>query len=277
MEKFSLLSDNSQFSSASAVYNVGSICRTVAPVLAEVDHHQFLVGTTCLRKRNQIHLIEYNDSDNVVECKCVLDHPGGEVWGLFPSPAHRELVFVVYNNTSTYERECALLSLGTNDDDGGGTRADASAPVACPPVFTLPTLEALGPMICVVWRPIIDADDSFSLAGDLDGELDGEAGAAFGNQSAAGSPELFMTVHTNGFQIWELAMDEATQAPQLQPRSESRGVVWNEQNTQTRGALGIVSAAAWDPHHKDQVLLAVGLDLVTFRVDDSLTEVGFMA
>jgi hypothetical protein len=256
METFSLLSDNSQFSSASAVYNTGTPCRCVVSVLAEPDAHRFLVGTANVRGSNHVHVIEFDDTDNVVSPKVVLDVTG-EVWSLFPCPSRKELCFAITTDEETYQRQCILLSIDRAPAPPGGS-ADgdvAEGHAACPPLLRVPDVDAFSSsdsgVLCVVWRPMTDDDALVAMDRDSGG-TDGE--------------HTFVTVYANGFQVWDLmvATEEGEGgATQLQPREEKRCKVWEPG---TRG-LGEVTAAAWDPHHKNELLLAVGMDLVTFNLD----------
>lgn len=288
MEKFSLLSDNSQFSSASAVYNVGGLCRTIVPVLGESDSHQFLVGTANVRKPNEVHLVEYDDADNIITCKKVIQHAAGEIVGLFPNPLRRELFFVVYTDIKSFVREGALLSLDqqakpTSQEEGAnGGQADETT-VVCPPAFQLPSIEGFGDLVCVVWKPATEIDDSFAVDEvGADGEEDDDGELTFGGRvvvagGAAVDTEgehTFVSVYTNGFQVWDIMVDDQ-EGTQLQPRENARAVMWGA--SQPEGSsdvvVGTVTAAAWDPHHKDLIVLAVGGDLVTFNVE-TLAEVG---
>ena len=280
MEKFSLLSDNSQFSSASAVYNVGGLCRTIVPVLGETDAHQFLVGTANVRKPNEVHLVEYDDADNVITCKTVIQHAAGEIVGLFPNPVRRELFFVVYTDASSFVREGALLSLNQQAEpasrEGADGRQGDGKTVVCPPAFQLPAIEGFGDLVCVVWKPAVEIDDSFAVDEiGADGAEDDEGELTFGGRVAGGAAvdtegeHTFVSVYTNGFQVWDIMVDDH-EGTQLQPRENARAVMWG--SSPEDGNVGTVTAAAWDPHHKDLIVLAVGGDLVTFNVE-TLAEV----
>eukprot|EP00750_Incisomonas_marina_P025907 INCI5766.1.p1 GENE.INCI5766.1~~INCI5766.1.p1 ORF type:complete len:563 (+),score=86.07 INCI5766.1:224-1690(+) len=275
MEKFSLLSDNSQFSSASAVYNVGGLCRTIVPVLGETDAHQFLVGTANVRKPNEVHLVEYDDADNVITCKTVIQHAAGEIVGLFPNPVRRELFFVVYTDASSFVREGALLSLNQQAEpasrEGADGRQGDGKTVVCPPAFQLPAIEGFGDLVCVVWKPAVEIDDSFAVDEiGADGAEDDEGELTFGGRVAGGAAvdtegeHTFVSVYTNGFQVWDIMVDDH-EGTQLQPRENARAVMWG--SSPEDGNVGTVTAAAWDPHHKDLIVLAVGGDLVTFNVE----------
>jgi len=249
MEQFSLLSDNSQFSSASAVYNVGSQCRTIQPVLGELEKHQFLVGTRSIRKSNEVHIIEYSDVDNSISCPTIIDFPDGEINGLFPCPGCKNLFFVVFTNKE-FQRNCVLLSTKSC------VPAEGERHFSCPAAFSLPDLEGFGPVLFVVWKPIVDTDDAYGLE-------DGE-------EASSPDPDgehTFVAVHANGFQVWDIMVDE--DETHLQPREQGRGVVWG---TDGESGMGKITAAAWDPHHKNLLLLAVDGDLVTFDIE-TLVEV----
>lgn len=55
--------------------------RCICPQSAETNITRFLVGTQSLRQENQIHFIEFDDENNVID-KTAYSHPYGEIWHL---------------------------------------------------------------------------------------------------------------------------------------------------------------------------------------------------
>eukprot|EP00948_MAST-09A_sp_MAST-9A-sp1_P001063 g1063.t1 len=49
--------------------------------------HQFLIGTTSLRSKNEIHLVLYDENSDELSCTAIFSHPNGELWDLQPHPS----------------------------------------------------------------------------------------------------------------------------------------------------------------------------------------------
>ena len=84
--------------SAAAVYGLEFRSRSIAAVVGESDKHHFLAGTLSLKgNNNQIHLLEYVESTNLIECNAIWNH-SSEIWSLSccPSSMNKDYFFTVW-------------------------------------------------------------------------------------------------------------------------------------------------------------------------------------
>ncbi|XP_048453064.1 EARP and GARP complex-interacting protein 1 [Rhincodon typus] len=70
--------------------------RALTPQTAETDAIRFLVGTQSLKYDNQIHIIDFDDENNIIN-KNVLLHQVGEIWHMSTSPADKGVLATCYN------------------------------------------------------------------------------------------------------------------------------------------------------------------------------------
>lgn len=80
--------------------------RALTPQTAETDAIRFLVGTQSLKYENQIHIIDFDDENNIIN-KNVLLHQVGEIWHISASPADKGVLATCYNK-SEYSASRAL-------------------------------------------------------------------------------------------------------------------------------------------------------------------------
>nr|XP_014003802.1 unnamed protein product [Salmo salar] len=73
--------------------------RALTSQTAESDAIRFLVGTQSLKFDNQIHIIDFDDENNIIS-KSVLQHQAGEIWHISASPADKAVLTTCYNKTS---------------------------------------------------------------------------------------------------------------------------------------------------------------------------------
>eukprot|EP00472_Partenskyella_glossopodia_P008909 CAMPEP_0197526646 /NCGR_PEP_ID=MMETSP1318-20131121/18673_1 /TAXON_ID=552666 /ORGANISM="Partenskyella glossopodia, Strain RCC365" /LENGTH=356 /DNA_ID=CAMNT_0043080917 /DNA_START=12 /DNA_END=1082 /DNA_ORIENTATION=- len=86
--------------------------------VGERDAHQFIVGTHSLREKNEIHVIEYKEETENVECLGVYSHPYGEIWQLQSCSSDKDLISTVYTDAKQGWK-CNVWKLGQGPVGGG--------------------------------------------------------------------------------------------------------------------------------------------------------------
>ncbi|ROL44804.1 Protein TSSC1 [Anabarilius grahami] len=84
---------------APVIYGLEFQARALTAQTAETDAIRFLVGTQSLKFDNQIHIIDFDDENNMIN-KSVLLHDAGEIWHISGSPADKAVLTTCYNKTS---------------------------------------------------------------------------------------------------------------------------------------------------------------------------------
>ncbi|XP_010348386.1 EARP and GARP complex-interacting protein 1 isoform X3 [Saimiri boliviensis] len=84
---------------APVIYGLEFQARALTPQTAETDAIRFLVGTQSLKYDNQIHIIDFDDENNIIN-KNVLLHQVGEIWHISASPADKGVLATCYNRMS---------------------------------------------------------------------------------------------------------------------------------------------------------------------------------
>uniref|UniRef100_A0A8C9MC77 EARP complex and GARP complex interacting protein 1 n=1 Tax=Panthera tigris altaica TaxID=74533 RepID=A0A8C9MC77_PANTA len=84
---------------APVIYGLEFQARALTPQTAETDAIRFLVGTQSLKYDNQIHIIDFDDENNIIN-KNVLLHQVGEIWHISASPADKGVLATCYNKPS---------------------------------------------------------------------------------------------------------------------------------------------------------------------------------
>ncbi|KAI4898442.1 hypothetical protein NFI96_000498 [Prochilodus magdalenae] len=107
---------------APVIYGLEFQARALTAQTAETDAIRFLVGTQSLKFDNQIHIIDFDDENNIIN-KNVLLHHAGEIWHISASPADKGVLTTCYNKMKRHLREsCANLCSGVEDAPGMGIR-----------------------------------------------------------------------------------------------------------------------------------------------------------
>uniref|UniRef100_A0AAQ4RYL1 EARP complex and GARP complex interacting protein 1 n=1 Tax=Gasterosteus aculeatus aculeatus TaxID=481459 RepID=A0AAQ4RYL1_GASAC len=168
---------------APVIYGLEFQARALTAQTAETDAIRFLVGTQSLKFDNQIHIIDFDDENNIIN-KNVLLHRAGEIWHIGASPADKAVLTTCYNKS---ESRCFLLSRLRSLP----LRSSDSRVVSCAAVWRMPsdwetgsnespddsahnpqTLELLCHLddgahsnaACVLWEPMGDGKRVISLA-----------------------------------------------------------------------------------------------------------------
>ncbi|KAL4693836.1 hypothetical protein H8959_013101, partial [Pygathrix nigripes] len=90
---------------APVIYGLEFQARALTPQTAETDAIRFLVGTQSLKYDNQIHIIDFDDENNIIN-KNVLLHQAGEIWHISASPADRGVLATCYNRSKCGFSKC---------------------------------------------------------------------------------------------------------------------------------------------------------------------------
>uniref|UniRef100_A0A3Q4GJG7 EARP complex and GARP complex interacting protein 1 n=1 Tax=Neolamprologus brichardi TaxID=32507 RepID=A0A3Q4GJG7_NEOBR len=151
---------------APVIYGLEFQARALTAQAAETDAVRFLVGTQSLKFDNQIHIIDFDDENNIIN-KNVLLHQAGEIWHIGASPADKAVLTTCYNKTSDSRVvSCAAVWRMPSDwETGNHESPDESA-------HNPQTLELLchlddsthGNAACVLWEPMGDGKRVISLA-----------------------------------------------------------------------------------------------------------------
>ncbi|GAB1297358.1 EARP and GARP complex-interacting protein 1 [Apodemus speciosus] len=151
---------------APVIYGLEFQARALTPQTAETDAIRFLVGTQSLKYDNQIHIIDFDDENNIIN-KNVLLHQAGEIWHISASPADKGVLATCYNKTSDSRvQACAAVWRMPKELESGSHESPDD------PASTAQTLELLchldnaahGNVACVVWEPMGDGKKVISLA-----------------------------------------------------------------------------------------------------------------
>ncbi|XP_067678479.1 EARP and GARP complex-interacting protein 1-like [Haliotis asinina] len=89
---------------APVIYGLEFQARALTAQTAETDSIRFLVGTQSLRAENQIHHIDFDDENNLIN-KNVYVHREGEIWSMSASTFDKTLLSTCYNNTADAKSE----------------------------------------------------------------------------------------------------------------------------------------------------------------------------
>uniref|UniRef100_A0A671S2W3 EIPR1-like beta-propeller domain-containing protein n=1 Tax=Sinocyclocheilus anshuiensis TaxID=1608454 RepID=A0A671S2W3_9TELE len=84
---------------APVIYGLEFQARALTAQTAETDAIRFVVGTQSLKFDNQIHIIDFDDENNMIN-KSVLLHDAGEIWHISGSPADKAVLTTCYSKTS---------------------------------------------------------------------------------------------------------------------------------------------------------------------------------
>ncbi|XP_043926317.1 EARP and GARP complex-interacting protein 1 isoform X1 [Protopterus annectens] len=180
---------------APVIYGLEFQARALTPQVAEPDAIRFLVGTQSLKYDNQIHIIDFDDENNIINKNVVL-HQAGEIWQISASPVDRGVLATCYNRISNPVTPFlyGLPKIHKNvqiPPMSPIVSASDSKVMTCAAVWRMPkelesgshespddsssnpqTLELLchldntahGNMACVLWEPMSDGKKIVSLA-----------------------------------------------------------------------------------------------------------------
>ncbi|KAL8600756.1 hypothetical protein ACOMHN_055951 [Nucella lapillus] len=108
---------------APVIYGLEFQARCLTAQTAETDRIRFLVGTQSLRSENQVHHIDFDDENNVIN-KNVFLHREGEVWHISAATFDSSLLATCYNKTSDTKSELKAAIWRLPDDVDPSSPAD---------------------------------------------------------------------------------------------------------------------------------------------------------
>uniref|UniRef100_A0A4X1UK38 EARP and GARP complex-interacting protein 1 n=1 Tax=Sus scrofa TaxID=9823 RepID=A0A4X1UK38_PIG len=150
---------------APVIYGLEFQARALTPQTAETDAIRFLVGTQSLKYDNQIHIIDFDDENNIIN-KNVLLHRAGEIWHISASPADKGVLATCYNKTADSKvLTCAVWRMPAELEPGGHeSPEDAASPAHALELLCHLDHPARGSTACVAWEPAGDGKRVISLA-----------------------------------------------------------------------------------------------------------------
>ncbi|XP_070284728.1 EARP and GARP complex-interacting protein 1 isoform X3 [Myotis yumanensis] len=152
---------------APVIYGLEFQARALTPQTAETDAIRFLVGTQSLKYDNQIHIIDFDDENNIIN-KNVLLHQVGEIWHISASPADKGVLATCYNKIADSRvLTCAAVWRMPEESEPGSHESpdeSSSTAHALELLCDLDGVAAHGSVACVVWEPTGDGTRVISLA-----------------------------------------------------------------------------------------------------------------
>ena len=161
---------------APAIYGLEFQARSLTSQAAEQDAIRFLVGTQSLRSENQVHLIDFDEENNVIN-KNVFLHTEGEIWDISSSPLDKNILATCYNKRtgSTVDTCGALWKMPTDFDSSASD--ESSTNVNPLQLLSYIPVQDLGDPKSILWHPsgesseIIALTDSHILHCDTESEV----------------------------------------------------------------------------------------------------------
>ncbi|XP_073424253.1 EARP and GARP complex-interacting protein 1 [Dendrobates tinctorius] len=151
---------------APVIYGLEFQARALTAQTAETDAIRFLVGTQSLRFDNQIHVIDFDDENNIIN-KNVLLHHAGEIWQICASPADKNVLATCYSKTSDSKvTSCAAVWRIPKELQAGSHEVpdDSSNNAQTLELLCHLDNDAQSNMACVTWEPLGDGKKVMSLA-----------------------------------------------------------------------------------------------------------------
>uniref|UniRef100_A0AAY5L5B6 EIPR1-like beta-propeller domain-containing protein n=1 Tax=Esox lucius TaxID=8010 RepID=A0AAY5L5B6_ESOLU len=153
---------------APVIYGLEFQARALTSQTAESDAIRFLVGTQSLKFDNQIHIIDFDDENNIIS-KSVLQHEAGEIWHISASPADKAVLTTCYNITSESRVVTSSAVWRMPPEWESGSHESPDDPHNSHNPQSLDLLchldnSAHGNASCVLWEPMGDGKRVISLA-----------------------------------------------------------------------------------------------------------------
>ncbi|XP_069126502.1 EARP and GARP complex-interacting protein 1-like isoform X1 [Argopecten irradians] len=168
--------------------------RALSAQTAETDKIRFLVGTQSLRSENQIHHIDFDDENNIIN-KIVYLHREGEIWEISASTLDSNLLATCYNKTSESKTEMRGAVWKLPADYDSCQIEDQSSHQSLQLVCHLDNSE-YGDMKSVLWHPtgdssnLIGLSDNHILLWDLDSSSNTAKLTASAELESKGQPKM---------------------------------------------------------------------------------------
>lgn len=151
---------------APVIYGLEFQCRALTAQTAETDAIRFLVGTQSFKFDNQIHIIDFDDENNIIN-KSVLLHQAGEIWNISASPADKGVLTTCYNKISDSRvQTCAAVWRMPPEWESGSQESPDDSVHSPQALQLLCHLDNAthGNVACVLWEPMGDGRRVISLA-----------------------------------------------------------------------------------------------------------------
>lgn len=139
---------------AAAIYGLEFQARTLCAQLAETDAVRFLVGTQSLKTENQLHQIDFDEENNLIN-KNVFLHKEGEIWHVSASPTDKNLVATCFNKISMgkCEMSSAVWRI-PNEFDNTSLSDDSTLSAPSLDLVTMLNVSEFGNSVrCTLWQP----------------------------------------------------------------------------------------------------------------------------
>ncbi|CAG5117429.1 unnamed protein product [Candidula unifasciata] len=113
---------------APVIYGLEFQARSLCAQEAEGDSIHFLVGTQSLRAENQVHFIDFDDENNIIN-KTIFLHQEGEIWNISSSVSDVSLFSTCFSKTTETESElkAAVWQIPDNRDPPSPVGDDGSS------------------------------------------------------------------------------------------------------------------------------------------------------
>ncbi|XP_002154835.2 EARP-interacting protein homolog [Hydra vulgaris] len=101
------------------IYGVEFQARSLCPQHGDTDAVRFLVGTQSLKRKNQVHLIEFDEETNLIN-KNIVTHEAGEIWDINSNPLNKNVISTCYNVSldNKIQTKASLWQIPPLDDMG---------------------------------------------------------------------------------------------------------------------------------------------------------------
>ncbi|XP_072026211.1 EARP and GARP complex-interacting protein 1-like [Amphiura filiformis] len=152
---------------APVIYGLEFQARALTAQVAETDVIRFLVGSQSLKHENQVHLLEFDDENNILN-KSVYIHKDGEIWHMSSSPGSGDVMATCYNRIvdNKTETHATIWRLPTQDD---GSESEPvvldDSPSSAQSLEVLCRLDnSHGSIASILWEPQGDGSKILSIS-----------------------------------------------------------------------------------------------------------------
>ncbi|XP_047701161.1 EARP and GARP complex-interacting protein 1 isoform X1 [Prionailurus viverrinus] len=231
---------------APVIYGLEFQARALTPQTAETDAIRFLVGTQSLKYDNQIHIIDFDDENNIIS-KNVLLHQVGEIWHISASPADKGVLATCYNKPSDSKvLTCAAVWRMPKELEPGSHESpdDSSSPAHTLELLCHLDDTAHGSVACVVWEPTGDGRRVISLA---------DSHILLWDLQESSSQAVYLSLAWNGSDPLTLCQERINRLHLLPMKAEQRPHLGccklaGSASLEGKGQLKFTSGR-WSPHH----------------------------
>ncbi|XP_064605397.1 EARP-interacting protein homolog [Liolophura sinensis] len=148
---------------APVIYGLEFQARALSAQVAETDSIRFLVGTQSLRAENQVHHIDFDDENNVIN-KNVFMHREGEIWHLSSCTFDKNLLTTCYNKTSDAKTEIQAAVWRLPSDFDTSSSDDSTTNIQPLELVCHLNSDEFGDMKSILWHPTGDSKAALGIA-----------------------------------------------------------------------------------------------------------------